>query len=119
MKTEKTALTSRDLLNQIIEVLREKHGRDILAFDARGISGIADYYLLVSALSAPHIKALQNAVRIAIKAQGITCHRKSGAPDSGWIVADYPDVMLHIFLQETREYYNLEELWARLPQVEV
>ncbi|MGI6087575.1 MAG: ribosome silencing factor [Kiritimatiellia bacterium] len=119
MKTEKAAPTSRELLGWIIEVLRVKHGRDILAFDVRGISGIADYYLLVSALSTPHIKALQNAVRIAMKAQGITCRRKSGAPDSGWIIADYPDVMLHIFLQETREYYNLEELWATIPQVEV
>jgi len=101
------------------EALREKQGRDIMAFDARGLSGVADYYLLVSALSTPHIKALHNAVRMAMKARGAACHRKSGAPDSGWIVADYLDVVLHIFIRETRGYYNLEELWSAMPRVDV
>ncbi len=119
MKTEKTTLESRVLLGWMAEALRAKQGRDILAFDARGLSGVADYYLLVSALSTPHIKALYNAVRMDLKSRGAVCHRKSGAPDSGWIVADYLDVVLHIFNRETRGYYNLEELWAAMPRVEV
>lgn len=111
--------SSQDLLEAIAATLSEKQGLDIIAFDARALSGLADYYLLVSALSSPHIKALCNAVRLALKSHGVMCFRKSGTPESGWIVADYTDVVLHLFDRETRAYYALEELWSDVPRIEV
>ncbi len=119
IKTADENSGARALLDWIADALVEKQGREIMAFDARNLAGVTDYYLLVSALSAPHVKALFNAVRLALKARGVACYRKSGTPESGWIVADYLDVVLHIFNRETRGYYALEELWADVPRVEL
>ena len=119
MTLQASVLTSRQLLDLAVAAIQEKKGLDLAVYDVRQRSSVTDYYLLVSALSAPHVKALFNAVRLALKARGVACYRKSGTPESGWIVADYLDVVLHIFTRETRGYYALEELWAEVPRVEL
>ncbi|MCA1808263.1 MAG: ribosome silencing factor [Kiritimatiellia bacterium] len=117
IKSEK--LNSRLLLETAVAAVREKQGRDLAVFDVRRFSSVTDYQLVVSALSTPHIKALYNAVRLAVKDSGGLCCHKSGEPDSGWIVADYLDVVMHFFDQDTRRRYALDELWADVPRVEI
>ena len=78
---------------------------------------MTDYHLLVTGTSPPHIKALSEEVDRVLKDQGTRCFRKSGTPESGWVVADYFDVVLHIFSPEQRAYYALETLWADAPVV--
>ncbi len=109
---------ARALAALTVATLREKQGRDIMVYDARNSHAGTDFYILVSALSSPHIKALHNTVRLALKNAGAVCYRKSGTPESGWIVADYLDLVAHFFSAETRAYYNLEELWAGLPRLD-
>jgi ribosome-associated protein len=72
--------------------------------------------LVVSGLSAPHLKALFNEVQSEFKKQNTACYRRSGDADGGWMVLDYVDVVIHIFLPETREFYGLEELWTARPE---
>lgn len=80
-------------------------------------SSITDYFLVVSGSSPPHLKALFQVVQRDLKDRDVRCHRKSGTPDGGWMVLDYIDVVIHIFLEELRTYYAIEELWNQAPRV--
>jgi ribosome-associated protein len=81
--------------------------------DVRRRSSVTDYYVIATGTSAPHLKALQNGVEVALKAKGECCYRKAGIPEGGWMVLDYIDVIVHIFSKEAREYYAIESLWGK------
>lgn len=70
----------------------------------------------MSGSSAPHLKALGDAVQYSLKKEGVVCFRRSGNPESGWLVEDYFDVVIHIFSREARTYYAIEALWAEAPR---
>lgn len=57
------------------------------------------------------------AVQDDLKTRGVACYRKSGDPDAGWLVLDYVDFVIHIFLHETRDYYAIERLWEDAPRI--
>jgi ribosome-associated protein len=97
--------------------LDAKKGQNMVLLDVRESSGITDYCLIVSGSSAPHLKALANGVQRALKEDGVSSYRKAGAPQSGWMVLDYLDLIIHIFSREAREYYALEDLWASAPRL--
>lgn len=104
---------SHDPLNMVRlarTAIADKQGRDIAAYDVRAISFLTDYVIIATGQNGPHLKALFNATRLRFKELGLPCFRKSGDPDSGWIMADYFDVVLHLFLPDTREHYALDEL---------
>ncbi len=111
--------TTHKLALMTAAALQEANGQDIIIFDARGSGAGTDFYLLVTALATPHIKALHTAGRLALKSVGVTCYRKSGAPETGWVVADYLDFIIHFFDADTRAYYKLEQLWEKLPRVDI
>lgn len=96
--------------------LLEKQARDIRVYDLRGLSGITDFTVICSGSSGPHLKALMSSVQAAIKKEmAATLPRRGGDPDSGWIVIDLIDTIIHIFEPELREYYAIEALWASAP----
>ena len=78
----------------------------------RKTSGVTDYYMVASGSSAPHLNAMADEIQYVLKKEGVLAHRRSGDPESGWIVVDYFDVVIHIFATQTRQYYAIEELWA-------
>ena len=89
-----------------------------MILDVRNLSSVTDYYLICSGNSAPHLRALAEDVDVTLKHEGFACFRKSGTPDSGWMVVDYVDVVVHVFSAETRAYYDLERLWKDAKRVE-
>ncbi len=95
----------------------EKKGIDPVILDVRGISGVTDYYLIVTGTSAPHLKALDAEISRSLKGTGRAAHRATGVPDSGWIVRDFLGVVVHLMTAEMRQYYALEELWGDAPRV--
>jgi ribosome-associated protein len=99
------------------EALLSKKGERVAVFDVRGASPVTDYYVVASGATAPQLKAMAGAVAAGLKEAGEHRYRQSGAPDDGWVVLDCIDVVIHIFLQELREYYAIEELWADSPRV--
>jgi ribosome-associated protein len=111
-------MESIEIARRAREAMLSKKGSDILIIDVRGISTMTDYFMVVSGGTSPQLKALSNAVIKDLKADGVTCYRRSGVPDDGWVVLDYGDVVMHIFLRELRDYYAIEELWADAPRVE-
>lgn len=108
---------SVDMVRAAIVAIEDKQGVDIAAFDLRGRSNLTDFCVIVTGMNPPHLKALFMAVRLSMKALGRSCYRQSGAPESGWIVADYIDIMIHFFSRETREYYALDEIFEKTPRL--
>ncbi len=98
--------------------LDDKKARDTVLLDVREHSSVTDYYLITTGLSAPHLKAIFSDLQVELKKTlGVTCYRKSGEPEGGWMVLDYFDLIIHVFLPEQREYYALETLWDQVPRV--
>ncbi len=85
--------------------------------DVKDRSTVTDYYVIVSGLATPHLKALFEEVEITLKKKdNILCHRKSGDHESGWMVMDYFDVVVHVMSPEAREYYAIEKMWDQRPE---
>lgn len=89
-----------------------------MILDVRGLSPVTDYYLLATANSAPHIKALAAEIERELEKENVCCYRTAGSPASEWVVADYFDAVIHLFTPKTREYYALERLWSDAKRVE-
>jgi len=75
-------------------------------------SDLADHLVIATASSRPHLKAIADHVWLELKKEGILCARKGGDSESGWIAMDYYDVIVHLFIDEKRSYYAIEELWT-------
>ena len=107
-----------DLARQCVWSAQEKKAHDPIILDLRNISTITDYLVICSAQSEPQIKAIANGVEQALKeSAGRHPLAVDGFPTSQWIVIDYGDVMLHIFHEQKRGVYALEDLWSDAPQV--
>ena len=104
-------MTLEEQVQSVKAALEDKKAVDVKAYDVRGISGIADAFVVATGTAAPHLKALAAGVQSAMKDAGVNSYRTSGDPQSGWIVVDYVDVVVHVFSPEARAYYALEKLW--------
>ena len=98
----------------------EKLGGDVVALNVRDISSIADYFVIVTATSVPHLKALaghlEDSVREKFQRRPLTV---DGEPVSEWVLIDFGSVLVHIMGEETRNKYELERLWSDAPQLEI
>jgi ribosome-associated protein len=91
---------------------------DPVLLDMRPLTLITDYFLICHGTSNVHIRGLADAVRDALKEAKVGPYGVEGYDDARWILVDYGDVIVHIFAEEEREFYDLERLWsdaARLP----
>lgn len=78
---------------------------------------IADYFVITSGDSAPQLKAISNSVMRKLKENKIRLLHYEGKPETGWILLDYSDVIVHIFSKEKREFYDLEYIWQEANKV--
>ncbi|MBO6167583.1 MAG: ribosome silencing factor [Kiritimatiellae bacterium] len=106
-------MTSEEMAALAAKALEERKGTDVKIYDVRGKSQLTDFFVVATGTAAPHLKALIAETQSVMKDNGIASHRTSGDPESGWIVVDYIDVVVHVFSPEARAYYALEELWKR------
>ncbi|MGF1530784.1 MAG: ribosome silencing factor [Puniceicoccaceae bacterium] len=99
--------------------LDSRKAESVKIFDVRGISPVTDFLIIASGNSPPHLKALRNAVTEEIRDRSV---RGRGAPDeldSGWIVIDAFDLIIHLFTEEQRAYYRLEGLYRDANKLEI
>ncbi|MYC38656.1 MAG: ribosome silencing factor [Chloroflexi bacterium] len=101
----------------IVDVASDKLAEDIVLLDLRDLAPFADYFVIMSAESSRQIEALEEDLTQALKDAGVARHRREGTPASGWVLLDFSDVIVHVFSPEEREFYDLERLWRRAPQV--
>ncbi|MBR7180449.1 MAG: ribosome silencing factor [Kiritimatiellae bacterium] len=104
-------MTAEEQSKVLAAALESCKAADIKVYDARGKHALADFFVVATGAAAPHLKALVAAAQKEMKAAGVNSVRTSGDPESGWIVVDYVDVVLHVFSAEARAYYALERLW--------
>lgn len=104
-------MDSKQLADRISAILDEHKGEDIRVYDMRGRSSITDFNVAATGMSSPHLKALVGDVRAEMRKEGVPSYRNSGEPESGWVVLDFVDVIVHVFTREAREYYDLDSLW--------
>lgn len=78
---------------------------------------MTDYYLIATGNNTPHLRALGQELEKSLGELGVKCYRQAGTPESEWIVADYLDVVVHLFTPRMRDYYELERLWADAKRV--
>ena len=106
-------MTLEEQVKAIEQALEDRKGTDIKAYDMRGKSSLADFFVVATGAAAPHLKALVAETQAVMKNAGVSSYRTSGDPESGWIVVDYIDVVVHVFSPEARAYYALEKLWTK------
>ena len=101
-----------DLANLLVDTVSDKKAGDILILDMREHSVLTDYFLLCSAANDRQIRAIAAAIRDEAKQKGnAVAMGQEGSAESGWVLVDYGDLIVHVFSEEMRQYYNLEELW--------
>tara|TARA_B100001079_G_scaffold222849_1_gene199198 strand:+ start:104 stop:505 length:402 start_codon:yes stop_codon:yes gene_type:complete len=116
-KLEAQQLEASEIAQLIVEVASEKLASDIVMLDLRGLASFTDYFVVMSADSSRLIQALEDDILSTLKESKLSMHRREGSAASGWVLMDCSDVIVHIFGPEEREFFGLERLWARAPQV--
>lgn len=103
--------SSQNTVQQICKALSEKMAGDIKIVEIKGISDLADYFVICSGKSAPQVKAIYEHLEETMEKQDKFALRKEGMSEGRWIALDYGDVIVHIFHKDTREVYALDTLW--------
>ena len=105
-------LSPKEIARLAVEALDEKNAKDIQVLKTEDLTVLANYFVICTATSSTHIKTLADAVEHTLEAQAEPPRRKEGARAGGWVLIDFGCVVVHLFLQESREFYNLERLWG-------
>lgn len=106
-------------LTAIAQAIFDKKGFNILVLDVRGICTMTDYFIIAEGNVDRHVKALSNIVIDLLAEAGLQPLHIDGQQISDWIVLDYGDFVIHLFIPELREKYSLEELWSEGKIVDV
>jgi len=105
-------MEAEELAAKLATALVDGKAADVKTYDVRGKSALTDFQLVATGAAAPHLKALVTAANNAARECGASDYRTSGDPESGWIVVEFVDVIVHVFSPEARAYYALEKLWS-------
>ncbi len=107
-----------ELAGEVARLADGKLGEDIVILDLRGISSIADYFVICSGTSKPHLRAVRDEIKEKLRdTRGRSPRSVDGQVDSQWTVLDYGDVMVHVFHPERRMFFSLEDLWGDAPRI--
>ena len=112
-------LSSMEMVREAVRALDAKKGNDIKVLTTGGITVVADYFIICTASSTTQIKTLSDEVQRVLAEQGEEALHVEGYRAGGWVLVDYGCLVVHIFLKETREFYNLERLWSDAPEVDI
>jgi ribosome-associated protein len=105
-------------LDLVLEALDEKKGVDVVTLHVSPMTQMMDYLVICTGTSNVHIRALADGVLEKMKEQGYKGVRAEGYNDARWVLLDYGDVVLHIFTEDDREFYRLEQFWQGAPRLD-
>ena len=97
----------------------DKRAQALQVLDLAALTGIADYFVLCTGTSTTHAQTIAEAIEAALKAEGHRTLHREGVAASGWLLLDYGDVVVHVFLPETRAFYALDRLWGDAPELPI
>ena len=110
-RTSETVSRERQLLTLVCKGLDDKKAEDLRIIDVRGVSSITDYIVIATGLAEPHLRAMRIEVEKVIDAEGAKIAGMDRNQQSGWLVVDAYQIMVHLFTAEARSRYGLEQLW--------
>ena len=110
--------TPLEVAKAVETFLDNKKGRDIKVLHVEDVSNIADYFVVCTATSNTHVKALSGEVEYQLERRGVNAYHIEGRDNNSWVVLDYCNVIVHIFNREARDFYNLEKLYENTTAVE-
>jgi ribosome-associated protein len=93
-------------------ILDRLQAADPKILDLRDVSTLANYFLIATGTSSPHLKALADELERGLKEERIRPRRKAGGYSSGWVIMDFGEVIVHLMTADLREFYALEQLWS-------
>ena len=103
----------------VIDSVQEKKAEDVTVLDLQKLTSFTDYFVICSGESEPQIRTIFKNVEEKLSAEGIDLHHWEGRFETGWVLMDYRDFVVHIFSPEKRMYYELERLWGDAPRMEI
>jgi ribosome-associated protein len=119
MKTETIKIKSIDLAKEVKALALDKKAEDLLILDMRGLTTITDYFVICTGTSTRHTRTIAEEITRTMKKKiKVPGTHTEGVQDGSWIVIDYIDIIVHIFDEENREKYQLENLWGDAEKIE-
>ena len=112
-------MTSNEILKNAVKILDGKKAEQLTAIKIKDLTILAEYFIIASGNSNTQVRAMADEVEFKLGEMGLRPYKVEGYQTANWIVLDYSTVVIHIFLRETREFYNLERLWAEGEQVDI
>ena len=110
---------SKDMLKVIIDALQDKKAEDIRVIDISNVSVIADYFVIASGSNTNQIQAMVDNVEEEMFKAGYDDPKVEGYNTASWILLDYKDVIVHVFSEDDREFYNIERIWRDGKEVDI
>jgi ribosome-associated protein len=116
-KREEAPAASEGLARRIAAIVDDKLGEDIVVLDMRELVGYTDFLVLATARNERLAKAIHDDVYHQLKQDGLLPGRAEGVQEARWVLLDYLDCVLHVFVPDAREHYRLEQLWGEAPRL--
>lgn len=114
------SMDSREFATYIAQIADDKQAENILILDVHAVSGITDYFVVVTGTSEPHLKAIVSEIqRRTLADHGLDPYGTDGKLPTSWCVIDYFDVIVHVMTESARSFYALENLWKDAPSVKL
>ena len=115
--TQQTTLLPLEYARYAADVASDKLASDIVILDIGEVSDFADYFVIITVESTRQMRALVEDLEHALEEKGGVRHHREGTPESGWMLLDFGDVVIHVFGAEERQFYNLESAWAEATEL--
>lgn len=112
-------MNTKEKMTLIVQTLSNKKADNIEVIEIGDLTILTDYFVIASATNTTHVRALADEVEYIGKQAGVYPNRIEGYQSANWIVLDYGDVIVHLFYQQTREFYNLDKLWSDGKKIDV
>lgn len=90
---------------------------DVVLLDISTVSDFADYFVIATGATARHLTELAERIEARVKSAGLARNHREGKAAGGWVLVDFPGFIVHLFTEETRRFYDLEELWSSATEV--
>ncbi len=119
IQTLSSLTTSHDLARKIADLALDKKAYDIRILDLSKLSTICDYFVICSADADVQVRAIADHISEVLQQDGERYWHREGYESLRWVLLDYVDVVVHVFVREVREFYGLEDLWGDAPAEEV
>jgi ribosome-associated protein len=114
---EKTAHSPLEYAHIAVDFASDKLASDVLMLDMQEVSDFCDYFIIISTDSSRQLSSLAEDLEHELERKGSQRHHREGTPQSGWMLLDFGDVIIHLFGPDMREFYDLESVWDGATEV--